>query len=114
VRRKNTFERKPQQMQEKKQTIIEHVLNFSIAYLLLLILQTPKTHIEQKFTMKKKMEKLRVQIPRSWLMQAIIYELARIKEQGQIQQQQPKKKKNQKTFHYPRFIPHGVIFAYAT
>lgn len=100
---------------ERRRKKQEHVVTFSIAILWWVLITKPDTVLTNEYKLKKK-EKTRlfVKEPTPWLLLAIIWHLAMIREIGIGTTQQPKQKKVKKKTYYPQFAPRGVIFAYAS
>lgn len=100
----------------------QHVVDFSVALViwLLLHMQTSSHHHKEKkrevsLIKHKTSEKRIVQEPTPWLLFAIIWHLAMIREGGMRTAHRQKKAKKQVMQYYPMSMPtSGVIFAFAS
>ncbi len=103
---------------ERMQKAAEQILNFSIAFVFWMLLLPKRYHVplhDSKEDKRAFSERLSPKEPTLWILFAIIWYLAMIREMNlQTSQTQPKQKKVKKNAYDPYFAPQGVIFAYAT
>jgi hypothetical protein len=94
----------------------QHVIEFSLGFVLWLLLEKHYHVLEHDNKINKRIlrrEGLKGKTPAPWLIFAIIWHLAMIREQGKRTVTRQKKAKKQQTHYYPISMPPaGVIFAF--
>ena len=115
--RVNRTEKRGVKKIEKKLEVREHALKFSVAFILWIQL-AGRSHAQlydDKQNKHTSTEALELREPTQWLLLAIIWHLAMIRESGmRTMQTKSKQNKAKKKTVYPKFAPQGVIFALAT
>ncbi len=100
---------------ERKLQLRERVLNFSLAFIFWMLVSKPGNILMNEYKKSSKLDKLITKEQTPWLLLAIIWHLAMIRESrgaGSGFAGQVKQKKVKKNTYDPRFAPHGVIFAF--
>lgn len=116
IRKRNKAEIKQKPIQEKRLNIKENVLNFSITFVIWILLAKQKNVLVNEYkSIETKSDRLVSMEPTPWLLLAIIWYLAMVREHGFTKPQQVKKKKKstKKKYVHP-ILRQGVIFVYAT
>lgn len=98
----------------------QHIIDFSVALVIWLLLHLPEKRQELKVTKHEKIKEIVVKEPAPWLIFAIIWHLAMIREQGQIQvtmsRPQASSANSKVASNLPQLIsvipPKGIIFAF--
>ncbi len=92
-----------------------HVINFSVALIIWLLLRQPEKRQEVKVAKHEKLTKIVQKELAPWLILAIIRHLAMIREGGnRTVYKQKKAKKQVKQYYSASLPPQGVIFAFAS
>lgn len=103
------------EIRQTKKRERHHVKDLSVALVIWLFLHLAEKRNKVKVVPHEQSKKLIPKEPIPWILLAIIWHLAMIRESGMSIQNKPKKVKKKQTHNYPISIPpQGVIFAFAS
>ncbi len=100
---------------QKKKQEKQYVIDFSVALVIWFLLRLPEKRPDIRVIKHEKQKKLIEKESFPWILFAIIWHLAMIRESGMTTQNKPKKVKKKHIHNYPlQLPPQGVIFAFAS